>query len=85
MKGTKTMAKAKKSKKDAKVVVNAMYFDLIERKSALLSRLFDDFEDKLSVGPADFKEWDQIQKAWEKIDVGFEDTRPYEEPAEGSG
>lgn len=79
------MAKAKKSKKNAKVVVYEAHFNLIERKASMLDRLFAD-GDQILVGVEDFKEWGQIEKDCNKadaldVDVAF--VEPYKESVQG--
>jgi len=73
---------AKKAKKPEKVVVNATYFELIERKARLLDEMFGETGVGFTVTIERLKEHAQIQKAYEKANAYEHEgiATPYEEP-----
>ncbi len=72
------------AKKNQRLVVFEKYFNLIERKADLLDRMFDDLDGSLTIGVDSFKEFNKIQRDWDKSEAsdfaGLEE--PYKEPKE---
>lgn len=68
------------AKKNARVVVSAVYFELIQRKAEFLDGMFSDSD--LVIRESDFKAYDQINKAWNKAGADFivGTEEPYVEP-----
>jgi hypothetical protein len=73
---------AKQSKKDKRVIVNEVYFELVERKSQLLERIFKFAGDgEVIVHSTVVKDYLKIQKEWDKVEADLLDgSELYDEP-----
>lgn len=71
------------AKKNARVVVDQKYFELLQQKAAMLDEGFDNADrfDQFAVSKTMFKDYEKIEKEWQKIDFGWGGgSEPYVEP-----
>jgi hypothetical protein len=66
---------ARKKKRIEKVVISRAYYDVLDAKSTMLDDIFS--ADGALIGQNDFKDYDRLMRAYDKLDADTSGPDPF--------